>query len=140
MTLLNLIFVSSLQRADGNDLPAILARAVLHNQSTSVRSMVLFSAGNVMQAIDGEASEIQCEKRRLFQCADYLDSIVLNEEEVAGPTLSGNSLGASHLSPTVIEMLPANVAFFGLSERGVVQRVRLGIARNLLRQFAADYA
>ena len=140
MAYLNLIFVSSLLNEDGHDLPAILKRAALHNHSGTVRSMLLFSAGNVMQAVDGEESEVRSEWRRLLHCDDYRDSIMLNEEEVEGPSLVHNSLGARHLLPALVEMLPDNVAFFSLSESAVAQRVRLGIARNLLRQFAADYS
>lgn len=139
MSHLNLIFVSALVHEDGQDLPAILKRSVSCNQNRSVRSMILFSAGNVMQAIDGEATETRDELHRLFQCVHYKHSIVLNEEEVNGPSLKGNSLGALGLGAHLIGMLPADVAFFSLSESAVAQRVRLGIARNLLTQFAADY-
>jgi hypothetical protein len=102
--------------------------------------MLLFCAGNVMQVIDGEASATRHEWRRLLQCPYCRDSIVLNEEELDGPVLQGNSLGAQRLPAAVVERPPANVAFFRLSEDAVAQCVRLGIARNLLKQFAADCA
>ena len=137
MTRLNMIFVSALLNDEGQDLPAILESAA-SSQSDSVHSMILYSAGNVMQFIDGEASEARSEFKRLFQNAQYVNSIVLSEEEVEAPSLSRSSLGASRLQHSVIEKLPRNVAFFKLSESAVAQRVRLGIARNLLRQFAAD--
>jgi Sensors of blue-light using FAD len=140
VTHLNMIFVSALRDAEGHDLPALLKNAMAYNQSTSVRSILLFSAGQVMQAIDGEVAHIRSEWRRLLQCSYYHDSIVLNEEEVPGPSLTGNSLGAQRLPAAVLEGLPAEVAFFKLSEAAVAQRVRSGIARNLLQQFAADYA
>lgn len=137
MTRLNMIFVSALLNDEGQDLPAILESAA-SSQGDSVHSMILYSAGNVMQFIDGEASEARSEFKRLFQNAQYVNSIVLSEEEVEAPSLSRSSLGASRLQHSVIEKLPRNVAFFKLSESAVAQRVRLGIARNLLRQFAAD--
>jgi Sensors of blue-light using FAD len=137
VTRLNMIFVSALLNDEGQDLPAILESAA-SSQSDSVHSMILYSAGNVMQFIDGEASEARSEFKRLFQNAQYVNSIVLSEEEVEAPSLSRSSLGASRLQHSVIEKLPRNVAFFKLSESAVAQRVRLGIARNLLRQFAAD--
>lgn len=140
MAHLNMIFVSALRDEAGHDLPAILESSAACNPANSVRSMLLFCAGNVMQVIDGEEGEIRNELKRLLQCPYYHDSIVLNEEEVEGAVLKGNSLGAQRLPPSVMEKLPSNVAFFDLSEAGVTQRVRLGIARNLLKQFAADYA
>jgi hypothetical protein len=78
--------------------------------------------------------------KRLFQSPFYRDSVVLNEELVDSPSLEGHSLGAQHLPDSVLEKLPSNVAYFNLSESAVQQRVRSGIARNLLRQFAADYS
>jgi hypothetical protein len=140
MTHLNIIFVSALLHEDGRDLPAILEHAIACNPSRTLRSMVLFSTGSVMQAIDGEALQARLELKRISGSSLYLDTIVLNEEEVQGHSLSGNSLGALHLSADVVGMLPADVAFFNLSEGAVVQRVRLGIARNLLKQFAFDYS
>jgi hypothetical protein len=139
MAHLNVIFVSALRDVAGNDLPAILEDYAASNPSNSVCSMLLFSDGSVMQAIGGEASEIRCELKRLFQSPFYRDCIVLNEEMVDSPSLDGHSLGAQCLPASVIEKLPANVALFNLSEGAVAQRVRSGIARNLLQQFAADY-
>jgi hypothetical protein len=106
MARLNVIFVSALLREDGLTLPALLENSLSRNRSNSVRSMTLFSAGSLMQVIDGDCT----------------------------------SLGALNLLPATIKRLPAGVSFFSLSENAVAQRVRLGIARNLLRQFAADYS
>jgi hypothetical protein len=137
---LNVIFVSALRDQTGSDLPALLEEHAACSHLTSVCSMLLFSDGNVMQAMDGEASEIRCELKRLFQSPFLRDAIVLNEELVNSPSLEGHSLGAQHLTASVLDQLPANVAFFKLSEGAVAQRVRSGIARNLLKQFAADYS
>jgi len=140
MTHLNIIFVSALLNEDGRDLPAILGHSMEFDPMRTVRSMVLFSTGSVMQALDGETVQARREMKRISQCAHYRDTIVLNEEEVEERSLAGCSLGALHLSADVVEMLPADVAFFSLSESAVTQRVRLSIARNLLRQFAYDYS
>jgi hypothetical protein len=140
MARLNVIFVSALLREDGLTLPALLENSLSRNRSNSVRSMTLFSAGSLMQVIDGDASETRTELGWIFHNACYRHSIVLNEEEVEGPTLDCTSLGALNLLPATIKRLPAGVSFFSLSENAVAQRVRLGIARNLLRQFAADYS
>lgn len=140
MTHLILILVSGLRDETGHDLPAILHNAACCNPAQSVRSMLLFAGGQVMQAIDGEASEIRRELQRLLRCSYFSDCVVLNEERSQGHSLERTSLGAQQLPCAVHEMLPANVAFFPLSASAVEQQVRAGIARNLLRQFAADYA
>lgn len=140
MTHLNVIFIGALRDVAGHDLPAIWANAVAGKPSGSIRSMLLFSAGHVMQAIDGEAATIRSEFKRLVHSPYFRESVVLNEEKVPGPSLFGNSLGAQQLPLSVLEKLPADVAYFSLSEGAVTQRVGLGIARNLLRQFAADYS
>lgn len=140
MARLNVIFVSALLNADGQDLPAILESLNSRNRANSIRSMLLFTAGNLMQAIDGEASETRHELQQIFSSPYYHDSIVLNEEIVDSPSLSCTSLGALCLPPAVITRLPPGVALFTLTENAVAQRVRMSIARNLLRQFACDYA
>ena len=140
MTHLNIIFVSALLNEDGHDLPTILGHSMSCNPLRTVRSMVLFSSGSVMQAIDGEALEARRELKRISESAYYHETIVLNEEEVDGYSLTGCSLGALRLSADVVGLLPADVAFFNLSESAVGQRVRPGIARNLLKQFAFDYS
>jgi hypothetical protein len=140
MARLNVIFVSALLHVDGLDLPAILESASSRNRSNSLRSMLLFTAGNLMQAIDGEAAEARYELQQIFSNPCYRDSVVLNEEIVDGPSLSCNSLGALHLPPAVITQIPPSVAVFNLTENAVAQRVRLSIARNLLKQFACDYS
>lgn len=139
MARLNVIFVSALLNADGLDLPAILDSATSRNRSSSLRSMLLFTAGNLMQAIDGEASEARYELQQIFSNPYYRDSVVINEEIVEGPSLSCNSLGALRLPPAVITQIPPSVALFTLTANAVAQRVRLSIARNLLTQFACDY-
>ncbi len=140
MSRLNVIFVSALLNEAGQDLPSLLASAARLNATGSLRSMLLFSAGSVMQAIDGESEETRREVQRLFQSRHYVNSIVLNEEKVESPSLHCSSLGAHRLAPALIEELPPGLAFFELCESAVVQRVRNGIARNLLKQFAADYS
>lgn len=140
MARLNVIFVSALLHANGQDLPCILESLRSRNRANSIRSMLLFTAGNLMQAIDGEASETRHELQHIFSNPHYHDSVVLNEEIVDSPSLSCTSLGALRLPPAVITQLPPGVAFFTLTENAVAQRVRMSIARNLLKQFACDYA
>lgn len=139
MARLNMIFVSALLQ-NGLDLPQILQDSMARCHSSSLHTMVLFSAGQVMQAIDGEAQEAREEMQRLFHSAPYTNSVLLNQEEVEIPSLTGISLGAHQLASCVVAQLPPGVQFFKLSEGAIVQRVRSSIARNLLKQFAADYA
>ena len=140
MTRINVIFVSALRDENGLDLPRALQCEAGHTFTDALHCMTLFAAGSLMQVIDGEAPQARAELRRIFQSSHYLNTIVLNEEEVTEPSLCGNSLGALHLAPGVIEMLPEHVVLFSLNEGAVTQRVRSGIARNLLKQFAADYS
>ena len=140
MARLNVIFVSALLNADGLDLPAILESLNSRNRSNSIRSMLLFTDGNLMQAIDGEASEARYELQQIFSSPYYHDSVVLNEEIVDCPSLTCTSLGALRLPPEVITQIPPTVALFTLTENAVAQRVRTSIARNLLKQFACDYS
>ena len=140
MARINVIFVSALRDENGLDLPRALQHVAGHKYTDSLHCMTLFAAGSLMQEIDGEAPQARAELRRIFQSSHYLNAIVLNEEEVPEPSLSGNSLGALHLAPAVIEMLPENVVLFSLNEGAITQRVRSSIARNLLKQFAADYS
>ncbi len=140
MARLNVIFVSILRDTNGLDLPAILEHSVRHSRSNSLRSMLLFSAGHLMQAIDGEAVETRCELQRIFASPYHLNSVVLNEEIMQEPSLACTSLGALHLQPAIIAKIPHAVVLFALTENAILQHVCPGIARNLLKQFACDYS
>ena len=135
-----MVFVSDLLNASGQDLPDILACALANPQTSSMGSMLLFAAGSMMQVIEGEADAARAEWTRLLHSPYYRHSILLNEETVATPCLSGVSLGALQLAHAVIAQLPPAVAYFRLSESAIMQRVQQGLARNLLKQFAADYS
>ena len=140
MARLNVIFVSNLRDTNGLDLPAMLENSIRHSLSNSLHSMLLFSAGHLMQAIDGEAVETRCELQRIFASPHHLNSIVLNEETMQEPSLACTSLGALHLQPTLVARIPPAVVLFALTESAILQRVCPGIARNLLKQFACDYS
>ena len=139
MARLNMIFVSALHQ-NGLYLPQILQGSMARCHSSALHTMVLFSTGQVMQAIDGEAQDAREEMQWLFNSAHLSNSVLLNQEEVEIPSLTGTSLGAHQLASCVVARLPQGVQFFKLSEGAVAQRVRSSIARNLLKQFAADYA
>lgn len=140
MAQLNLVFVSALQSENGSELPGILHGALAHNPSQTLRSMLLFAAGSLMQVIEGEAHLARQEMQRLFSSPDYVDPILLNEVRVSADSLADTSLGALHLPAAVIERVPSGVAVFSLTAHAVDERMRPGIARNLMRQFAADYS
>ena len=140
MARLNVVFASALLDANGQGLPNLLDDARRHNPTNSLRSMLLFSAGQLMQVIDGEVEETRRELQRLWTTPHYRDAVVVNEVQVQEPSLDGTSLGSLHLSATVMKDILHPVVLFALSEAAVVQHMRPGIARNLLQQFARDYS
>jgi len=140
MALLNVISVSSVINEYGLDLPDILSATLLRNARLQLRSMFLFSGGNIMQVLEGAHEAVNKGMQEIARDGHFVELLELNRVTVDEPRLQTNSLGAGRLSASVLERLPADLVFFPLGASAVEQRVRPGVACNLLAQFARDYS
>ena len=135
--LIRVIYVSSATRPLGDeDLERLLAAARDFNGRHGITGMLIFSEGNFLQILEGEAAVVdELMDKRIAVDPRHNHIFVLDREPVAERDFPGWSMGFRRLdggTPTEL----AGFRAFAASLDGPASGIRPGAALDLLKQFA----
>lgn len=135
MQIFQLIYVSTLVNEYGLALPAILNHATQRNRLSGIRCMMLCSHGNVMHALEGDPASIKQLFSSIENDARHFDVQLINECNVPVHELEGVCAGVDRATLQAINNVP-DADCFRIDSREVRNRVKPGVARTLLIEFA----
>lgn len=138
MSQLQIIYTSTLVSEGAAVLSAILDTSVRNNARDDITGMLLHSAGNVLQVIEGEAGVLQARYARI--CADprHKGLIELSQEKVDGREFGRWSMGVRGLRPEDMPQPEAGAALFQGGFDPHILKVRPGLAREMLALFSRN--
>lgn len=139
MPRVSLICASALRHEDGQDLLALLEEAFQHSNHDAIDSMTLFALGNVLQVLEGEASEVDRLYQSLTHNPQHALVTLMARETVHQRHLVGSSLGYFNLDKHLAGTFPAHLQVFKAGMAELDRRVKPGTAHSLLQLFIAQY-
>lgn len=138
MPLLQIIYTSTLVTDGPAVLSAILDTSVRNNARDDITGMLLHSAGNVLQVIEGEAGVLQARYARI--CADprHKGLIELSQDRLDSREFGQWSMGVRGVRPEDMPPSGADAALFhGGFDRQLLS-ARPGMAREMLALFSRN--
>jgi hypothetical protein len=136
MSLFQLVYMSSLVTDQAEILPAILDSSVRNNKRRNITGMMLYSAGNVMQVLEGEKYAVLETFQAIQMDARHRGVFVLIEEEIVSRKFASWSMGFRQLSKADLERLPVSANFFKVRPEEIALRDQPSDALTILESFA----
>ncbi len=137
MDLIQLIYVSSaIRELSDRELDEILVSSVKHNTAQGITGMLLYSAGNFMQVIEGPASAIDETYARI--CADprHRHIFLLSRESAEQRLFPAWHMGFHRLTQADAAAHPAFAPLFADGFNATRIGAEAGLATDLLKQFS----
>lgn len=136
MSLIQLVYVSSAAKElDPKELEAILEISVKNNQRSGLTGLLLYSSGSFMQAIEGEATEVDATYARILRDPRHRGSIVLHREPISAREFPDWSMGFRRLGRKDVAKNPRYAPLFEHGFEAHELAAQEGMARELLQQF-----
>ena len=142
MSLIQLIYVSDLSNAADIDdadvavLGAILEQSARNNGREGVTGMLLFSQGNFMQVIEGEADDVKRAFERIRADPRHRNLTLLSEEAVPERHFSDWRMGFRRITAADAAQLPMMAPWFEFGFKPEAIRARPGVALEMLQAFS----
>lgn len=136
MPLMQLIYLSDLVGRDESMLPAILESAVRHNRKNGITGMLLYSEGNFLQVLEGEADAVQATYQRICQDPRHHHVTGLLEEQVPQRQFSAWSMGYKQLSAQDLRAFPQCAPYFKYGFHATAFAPAPGDALDMLKLFS----
>ena len=133
-----LTFVSALSDEYGHSLPAILQKSFDKYRSLQIRSLMLFSRGNIMQALEGETDAVQSVFDYISRDCRHMHVQTLLRQR--GHSRSGveSGFGYRRLDRQILHKICPAIPVFTLTSLEIANRVRDGKVQLLMQQFASN--
>lgn len=138
MSLLQLVYVSTMTSDDPALLSAILDAAIKNNKRNNITGMLLYAEGNVIQAIEGERDAVLATFRTIQKDVRHRGIHVLIEEGILSRKFASWNMGFRRLTKVDLENFPAFAPLFNMHEGELALRIRPSNALTLLTAFAAS--
>lgn len=138
MSLLQIIYTSTLVTDGAAVLSAILETSVRNNARDDITGMLLHSAGNVLQVIEGEAGVLQARYARICEDPRHNGLIELSQETVSSREFGRWSMGVRGLRPEDMSPPGASHALFRGGFDQHILSARPGLAREMLALFSRN--
>lgn len=139
MPLVHLIYVSSATRLlEGADLARILEGSAARNAASGITGMLLYADGSFMQALEGEAPDVQTVFARIERDPRHTGVIVLEHAPIATRSFARWSMGFRRLHAGDAAAHPEYAPLFAAGFDAERIGARPGVALGLLKQFAAN--
>ncbi len=135
MSLIQLIYMSTLRNNDESVLPAILESAVRYNTRDNITGMLLCADGCLMQVLEGEPASVWATFERIEADPRHHDLTLLTDESVSARSFEGWSMGLRQLTAADFNALPEHAHAFRCSPGELRHRVSPGAALEILKTF-----
>lgn len=136
MPLQQLIYVSSaVEVLPDEELDRILESSVRHNTPQQVTGMLLYSGGNFMQVLEGEAAALDETYDRICHDPRHRNIVLLYREVISSRSFMRWSMGFHRVTPKDAETHPAYAHLFSDGFDAQAIGAESGLAAALLLQF-----
>jgi Sensors of blue-light using FAD len=139
MNLVRLVCVSSYIDNYGFDLPNLMDDYRGKFREFGLRSMTLFSSGDVMQLIEGELDEVENLIRQIRSDFKQTETFELFRENIQKFSIYEDSIGYLSTELWHVENNTSIIELFKISQNEIQDRVKETIARKLLLQFVRNH-
>ena len=136
MSLLQLVYVSTMSTDEPALIYQILDAAVKHNKRNNITGMLLYAEGNIIQAIEGERDAVMATFKTIEKDTRHRGIHVLIEEEILSRKFASWNMGFRRLTKFDLEKFPASAPLFNMRGSELALRIRPGNALTLLTAFA----
>ncbi len=139
MALLRLIYVSAaIRELSDEELDAILDSSVRRNKPEGITGMLLYSKGNFMQVLEGDAAVVDATYERIRKDSRHTQLFLLTREPIAARDFSRWSMGFRRLSAKDAEDSPAfaHLLLHGFEAEEI--GAQPGLALNMLKEFSRN--
>jgi len=134
---IQVIYVSDLVPGQEDQLPAILASAVKHNQANGITGMLLYAGGNFMQVLEGAPQAVHETMRRIEQDPRHRNTTVLSEEPIDERDFADWRMGFKILGQEEAKRFPHYAPYFQFGLNANAIKGKPGAALEMLKFFAA---
>ena len=136
MPLVQLVFMSSFIDEHGRDLVDLVGRSSLGKEGGDVKGMTLFSNGNILQLLQGEAFAVAKLFHALPLQTNQFQVIKLTEEVIEAISLKQTCIGFDKQAFRLHAELPNSIPIFKFSSAEIDQRIPSSAGRALSIDFA----
>lgn len=143
MNMLRLVYVSSLIDEYGFALPSLMALLNRDHEEAHghghVESLTLFANGNVMQMLEGQATQVRTVFAHLHAEPVHFGITVLVDTPITRASIQGTHIGLLQFAQEIGKSMHPTVHVFKLSPQEIDLRVQNCDALALFMEFAAGY-
>lgn len=135
MPLLQIIYMSSLVGNDEAQIVPIVESARRNNSKNGVTGMLLYSAGNFMQVLEGDPDAVKATFDTIAQDTRHSNLFILDELRVGQREFGAWSMGYHRVTGSELMAQPDLAALFEIKPHELTRRVAPGIAHAVLKSF-----
>jgi hypothetical protein len=128
--------MSSLVTPDLEVMRDIVATSIKNNKRNDITGMMLYSDGNIVQAIEGKKDAINDTFSRILVDMRHVGVYVVLDQKVDRRDFETWSFGFMNIKRSAIENWDLKGDLFNASDKGMAERVRRGAALTVLKSFA----
>lgn len=136
MSLLQLVYVSTMSTDDPALLHQILDAAVKNNKRNNITGMLLYAEGNIIQAIEGDRDAVLATFTSIEKDTRHRGIHILIEEEILSRKFASWNMGFRQITKVDLETFPASAPLFNMHGGELALRIRPSNALTLLTAFA----
>jgi len=131
-----IIYMSSLVTSDLEVMRNIVATSIKNNKRNDITGMMLYSDGNIVQAIEGKKEALKATFSRILVDVRHVGIYILLEEKVEHRDFETFSFGFKHIKKSEIEKWDLKGDVFKGGEKEISARVRQCAALTVLKSFS----
>lgn len=135
MPLVELVFMSSFVNEYGHDLVKQIESSSIGKNGGEVKCMTLFSHGNMLQLLQGEASAVALMFYIFPQQTNQFQVIKMSEEVIDTMSLNQSCIGLDKTAFNAHADETNGISVFKLNSEEIGQRIRNGAGRTLSMNF-----
>ncbi len=138
MPLLQIIYMSNLVDNDEAQISPIVETARRKNSQNGITGMLLYSAGNFMQVLEGDPVAVRATFEAIQRDARHTNIFTLDELRVDRREFGAWSMGYHRVTGSDLTSQPELASLFEIKPHELTRRVAPGIAHAVLKSFGDD--
>lgn len=138
VSLIQLIYTSSLVEGSGKSLGEILSTAVRFNKANGITVTLICIDGVVIQALEGEPEVVHGLFDNIQSDTRHRGVFLLTTHDVPSRQFAAWSMGFREVNRAETQAIPKYAPIFSFTKGEVIARIRPGIAADLLSEFGYD--
>jgi hypothetical protein len=138
MSVTQLIYVSTMLGETERELASILESSVRHNLQNGITGMLLYCRGEIMQVLEGGATQVHETYARI--CADtrHHRIITLTDTEEPMRHFESWSMGYKYVDASTVAMFPHLAPLFNFRTQADQIKGAPGLAMEMMKMFSND--